>query len=957
MIESNLKQRLMVLRGTLKRAIAFNGLGRLAVLLVASVFLALFLDYFFFRWERPVNTAFRVLMLAGFVGGIAWILYYKLIAPLTVPLDTDDMALAVEKEFPALNDSLISTMQLTRMLNTDGSVSQPMVDEVARQAHAEASTLDFARVVKFDRIKPVLVTGAIALVVFVMLLAVPPNMLRTREYLVTAMGRLINPFSNTPYPVRTKIDVKANQEIVTPRNEALRIIAEVSGDIPETAYIHFYSGDRFISKEPITTVRTNVDLAANTKTKEFEYEYNPVQGDFDYIIFAGDNQSSPHKVHAVDRPAVQNIEVIYEYPSYISDKKSEPERKPDLRAVVGTKATLRVMANKPLSAASIKLGDAQPESIDSFSFSADKTMFTKQLDMETSKVYELKLIDTEGFDNGKVAIRHTIHVDQDRVPAIKWRNPGIDLEVTANAVVSLALQADDDFGLQKALIKFKRYHMITPPTPPGGQNAPHPVIDTSTPAQEGTFDFVANYGRDVKVLELTNEWTLSTMNLQASDLIEYWAEAYDWCPTKRKQPEPEIHRLKILSQEDILRKLDILRMHLVEDLIAIIRMEESDKKQVHAISSHLELGNPFDITQRGRVSEAASMQDEIRRKTLALQKGFDDLVRQYRSNGLDTPDEIARLREVSDQLGIEHTQKMPDATQTITKSAALREDSARVAQLKTAEVKQVEILDDLNRLLATMQKWAETEELLRMTRELLAKQRLVTAETIPFKDKLGAKQPTEASKDELNEVKGLSNKQRDCAVDMKNLFTRMTMALAKMQGLDKFVAKNIEDSIRIAQNTDATTENKDITTTGDAAPGIEDKMTAAQADITKFNFGTANGKQKASETALQTIITYLTRRKDIDAKTMKELEEMKKIALQNRDDQRKLNEATKAIKPAEDLQKDLAKMKQQLNDLKQREMDIRNQTQALNGKANAASDRLQADLDEARKNLETLIAE
>src|SRR5882724_9456451 len=97
MIESNLKQRLLVLRGTLKRAIAFNGFGRLAVLLVASVFLALFFDYFFFRWERPVNTAFRVLMLSGVIGGIAWIVYYKLVAPLTVPLDTDDMALAVER--------------------------------------------------------------------------------------------------------------------------------------------------------------------------------------------------------------------------------------------------------------------------------------------------------------------------------------------------------------------------------------------------------------------------------------------------------------------------------------------------------------------------------------------------------------------------------------------------------------------------------------------------------------------------------------------------------------------------------------------------------------------------------------------------------------------------------------------------------------------------------------------
>ncbi len=117
------------------------GVGRLAIALVGCFFLALFLDYFIFRWDRPVNTAFRVVMLLGVVGTAGWILYYKLIAPLSVPLNTDDMALAVEKEFPNLNDSLISTMQLTRMMSVDGSVSSPMVEEVARQAHEATAAL------------------------------------------------------------------------------------------------------------------------------------------------------------------------------------------------------------------------------------------------------------------------------------------------------------------------------------------------------------------------------------------------------------------------------------------------------------------------------------------------------------------------------------------------------------------------------------------------------------------------------------------------------------------------------------------------------------------------------------------------------------------------------------------------------------------------------------------------
>ena len=116
MIQDNLKQRLLVLRGTLRNALLMDGLGRLAIALVACVIGAVLLDYFFFRWDKPINTVFRVAMLAGVLSTLGYFLYRKLITPLSVPLSVDDMALAVEKEFPQLSDGLISTIQLTRAL-------------------------------------------------------------------------------------------------------------------------------------------------------------------------------------------------------------------------------------------------------------------------------------------------------------------------------------------------------------------------------------------------------------------------------------------------------------------------------------------------------------------------------------------------------------------------------------------------------------------------------------------------------------------------------------------------------------------------------------------------------------------------------------------------------------------------------------------------------------------------
>src|SRR4051812_22373034 len=181
MIQENLKQNLVVLRGTLRRACALDGFGRTVLAAVLCVVAGILLDYFFFRRGGAVNTGFRVLMSAGILGTLAAIIYYRIFAPLSVPLSVDDMALAVEKEFPQLNDSLISTVQLTRMMADDSTVSGTMVEEVARHAYQQTAALDFSRVVKFERIRPVLIGAATAVAMFLVLCAIPA----TRPYMST----------------------------------------------------------------------------------------------------------------------------------------------------------------------------------------------------------------------------------------------------------------------------------------------------------------------------------------------------------------------------------------------------------------------------------------------------------------------------------------------------------------------------------------------------------------------------------------------------------------------------------------------------------------------------------------------------------------------------------------------------------------------------------------------------
>ncbi|MGD0094034.1 MAG: hypothetical protein ABSE73_29340, partial [Planctomycetota bacterium] len=609
MIEANLKYRLTVLRGTLRRACMADGAGRLVLALVLGLLGCVLLDYFFFRWESPVNTAFRILMLAGLLATLGGIVYCRVVAPLAVPLSIDDMALAVEKEFPQLNDSLISAVQLTRMVSDERYVSTPMIKEVAWRAYEAAGELDFRRVVKFQRVRPVLV-GAAAALLLCGLLFLPP--LQLQPFLITGLARAVNPLSNSPYPVRTHINVatepamnpeEAAKRVKTmPRNDTLTIVAEARGALPGKASIAFNYGKGYGREELLKTVSTRYDASTRARYKEFSYDYNPVISSFTFKIRAGDNQSEEYSVRVVDRPELANLEVSYELPAYISDTRTPWKKERSLRNVVGTQAHLQGEVNKPLRCAWLKLG-AQPAV--EMDLSQERTRFITTILLDESKDYEITLQDEDGLDNHN-KIRHRIWVLPDTLPRVSWRKPAADLDVSPLAVVALGLGAEDDWGLKNAVIKFRRYKGAAAPAPaetvPGARNAAPIVVDTASPAVEGNFELPepqpGAFNRSAQRLDLAKDWALSELGVEPGDLVEYWAEAYDWCPTPRKASDPQIYRLRVFSPEEIRRRLDVERLRLLEDLKVIIRDQESDKKQVDAIKDHLAVGNPFDNPDR-----------------------------------------------------------------------------------------------------------------------------------------------------------------------------------------------------------------------------------------------------------------------------------------------------------------------------------------------------------------------
>ena len=132
-------------------------------------------------------------------------------------------------------------------------------------------------------------------------------------------------------------------------------------------------------------------------------------------------------------------------------------------------------------------------------------------------------------------------------------------------------------------------------------------------------------------------------------------------------------------------------------------------------------------------------------------------------------------------------------------------------------------------------------------------------------------------------------------------------------------------------------------------------MHAAQAEILQFRFGVAMSKQQNCEAALERIITVLSRRREPDEKMLQEIAEVKRDLTRILEQQKQLTQQTQSLLDKPDLQRAIAAAKQRLQDVHARQEKLLDQTKSLNNAADAQAGALEAGLDQARKDLDSLI--
>jgi hypothetical protein len=487
-----IEKKLSQLRGHIRLMFFSWGLAKLTMWAAG---LTLWLYYTDLLLKLPGGL--RVAFLVGALAILVVVGVRSLIYPLSRTITDEDLALLVEREYPLLNDRLISSLQMLKSQERyKDAASEDMIRAVVGESFDIAGRLRFNDAVRSRRLLYVVMGSLVAMVLlFGHAWFARDNM---SIWVKRAFGQgpewptatqlevlILSKDQISQYPTKDEmlVNFTFDPEETIPELGAigvyqvasgsdLRFIANPSGEIPDRAEIVIttYQKDpttgryTLVGKEVSRPMeRSETTGPDDTKTVFFAYNKMGIINQLERItIKAGDATAGPYTLRMIPAPELDSpLELKFTYPQYLVIEPKTTQELP-IDAVAGTQVEFTFSTTKPLllegPEASALMVDFNAGSSQRFPIDTDVAAGENHyraripaLQIGMSR-YRLKLVDKQGIENSK-DIGDLMQVKEDTAPTVRILFSGDPLVsnqlvyITRDAVVPIELEMLDDYGI------------------------------------------------------------------------------------------------------------------------------------------------------------------------------------------------------------------------------------------------------------------------------------------------------------------------------------------------------------------------------------------------------------------------------------------------------------------------------------------------------------------------------
>jgi hypothetical protein len=719
-LHEEIVRRLDAVRRRLKRISFLRGLALFVA--AGSLFWlgAVALDTVFHFGPTGRWVVFGSLAVA-FAGTLFWYVLLPLVNWLLRRRYPDDIELAalVGNKLTAVRDRLANALQVFRSASTAREgYSTELAAEALKQVAEELQSQDLNRVVDTTPIRRALRFSLLALAVAGLLWALFPQPLLRASYRVVAPWKMVIDQPQFVLEVQP-----GNVEIR--KGESVTVSVRVAGEQPQrVSLVIRRKGTRFVD---------DIALIADS-SGTYSYRLDKVADDTEYLARADGVRSPRYTITVVEVPTVRRLQLTLSFPKYSKlGTQVLDENVGDVAALKGTRVKLALESNKSVVAAALVFDDGTQIPLQASGREAQGEFILKR-----EGFYRIALKDRKGYTNPD-PIAYRLEVLPDHPPVVKISYPGKDTDLTEDMLLPMSIEAQDDFGFSRLLL---RYQILRGGTTPDGDLQ---TIRLKTPVGESAL---VNY-----------PWDLNTLSIFPEDVVEYFAEVWDndtvSGPKRDRSPK---YRVRFPSIREIYEELTQTQDEALVDLEEVAEESRELKKKLEEISREMLRDPELDWQQRQQLEEALERQKKVRQELEQVQQKLDQILEKMEQNDLVREETLKKYQELQRLFEEVATPELKQAMRELQK-ALENIDPRRVQEMmKNLQFSQEDFLKSIERtieLLKRLQIEQKMDEAVRRIEQLRRQQEEVNQNAAEAKSKPQRQKYEELARDESKIAEGM----------------------------------------------------------------------------------------------------------------------------------------------------------------------------------------------------------
>jgi hypothetical protein len=183
-----------------------------------------------------------------------------------------------------------------------------------------------------------------------------------------------------------------------------------------------------------------------TADGSFDFTFFALREPMRYYVQAAGLRSPEFAVDVVDLPRVTNLKLTYNYPNWTKLEPKVVDPGDDIQAVEGTQVTVEFATDQPLEASELV--------VDGQRIAMQNVEGVNTATLEVTKDGEYHVSTLFNGDSVKLTDDYLIQVTPDLKPVVKVVKPGRDWRASNIEEVTVRVEANDDFGLDRVELRY-----------------------------------------------------------------------------------------------------------------------------------------------------------------------------------------------------------------------------------------------------------------------------------------------------------------------------------------------------------------------------------------------------------------------------------------------------------------------------------------------------------------------